>query len=261
MIKVDALRNFVLLFAIFILVLAILLGCSSAPIPGPDKQGAGTFGGMLTGAGTGAVTGFHASAATGPGVAIGAGFGAIAGGIQGAVLDIDDEEAIRLRREIKLEQERSVAQKILADHYKRRLMLYPQRDIFPADVFFDSDSATPNPTGKALIAEIARINKKRATWSRIVISVYNLAGAGGDEYATKFAERRAKNLGDLLIKGGVNGRRVKTRGIPIAEPLLDLSQFAVSGGDPSDHDSSSHDFYAREAMRYSQVVEFSTPDI
>ena len=64
------------------------------PVPGPDKQSIGTFGGAATGAGAGAVIGAQLTAATGPGAWVGAGFGALFGMFSGLGLDLLEEDQI-----------------------------------------------------------------------------------------------------------------------------------------------------------------------
>lgn len=103
----------------------VICGCASGPVPGPDKQGAGTVEGAAMGAGAGAVTGAQLSFSTGAGMLVGAGLGAVAGGIQGAVQDGLDDASVKNEAQLRQERERAVAQEMLADHFQRRMALYP----------------------------------------------------------------------------------------------------------------------------------------
>jgi len=141
--------------------------------PGPDKQGGGMLQGAITGAGTGAVTGIQVTSPTGPAVVVGAGVGAVAGALQGAMADATEEAQIRLSRQIASERAQANAHTILAEHYQRRLELHPTRDIYPADYFFYGDEVTLTKTAVSLIDEIARLNKERLPWSRLVITTYS----------------------------------------------------------------------------------------
>jgi uncharacterized protein YcfJ len=93
------------------------------------------------------VVGAQVGAGTGPGAAIGAGFGAIAGAIQGLMKDSLEETEMKNEQELQETQSRIVAQDVLGKHYEMRMQMHPGRDIFPADVFFQGDSAKMCPQG------------------------------------------------------------------------------------------------------------------
>lgn len=194
--------------------------CSSQPIHGPDKQFAGGLSGAVTGAGAGAVTGFHLGAGTGPGALAGAGIGAVAGGIQGAVEDSLEEELLKTSAGLRKEREVVVAHEILQDHYRRRLELHPTRDIYPAEYFFEADQVKVRPGAHTLISEIAKLNKERFPWSRLVIAVYVKSDDVKSEYAQHLAERRARELGNLFISSGIEARRISTRAVIVPAPVL-----------------------------------------
>lgn len=206
----------------YLLVVILLLACSGcAPAtPGPDKQFSGILQGAATGAGTGAVTGFQVGAGTGPGALAGAGLGAVAGGIQGAVDDTLEEELLDLARRIKRQQEMARVHEILSEHYQRRLELHPTRDIFPADLFFHGDEYKLKNSAVPLVHELARMNKTRLPWSRLVIAAYARASDPESVFAKKLTERRAQELGDHFIRAGLEARRVSTRAVLIKEPIL-----------------------------------------
>ena len=189
-----------------------------------------------TGAGAGAITGFQLSSVTGPGVAVGAGFGAVAGGIQGLIQDKNEEHDLKLAAELKKERERAYVHAILEEHYKRRLELHPTRDIYPADLFFLGDQANLKKESHALVEEIARLNKERFPWSRLVIACYAKSIDPESEFTQTLCERRSRDIADNLVRGGLEPRRLVTRSVIIDSPLL---------VDPLDQD----------AGRYNQAIE------
>lgn len=210
-----------------------LLGCSSKPIAGPDRQGAGALQGAASGALTGASIGVQAGAAAGPAGALGAGLGAIAGAIQGAALDVVEDRQIQVARMLETEEARTRVQQILTRHYGDRARLHPGRDIFAADLFFKGDESRLSDTGKHLIDEIAKLNKERMPWSRLVVASY-VKGEGRDKrseeaeggrpsrdsWALKLAERRSEQVVNRLIKGGLEPRRLLARGVIVDAPVL-----------------------------------------
>ncbi len=194
--------------------------CSSRPVSGPDKVFAGEAVGALEGAGAGAVTGAQVSAGAGPGAAVGAGLGAVLGALHG--LATDQSEEVRLRTEARLKEERSraVAQEILAEQYKRRMELHPAREIFPADLFFQGDSATMCPSGVNLVHELARMNETRIPYSRLVVAVYAKSLAPESSYTQHLTEKRSREFVNQLIRAGIEPRRLETRAVVIKAPLL-----------------------------------------
>ncbi len=218
----------------FSIIVASLTGCAG-PYQGPDKQFAGSVQGAATGAGAGAVTGFQVGAGTGPGALVGAGLGAVAGGIQGIVQDKNEEDLLRLSAATRTEREKAYVQEILTEHYKRRLELFPTRDIYPADLFFNGDESKLKRSAIPLVKEIAQLNKKRLAWSRLAVVAYAKAATPESEYALKLCELRSKEIGDYLILGGIEPRRIETRVVILDSPLV---------LDPTD-----------KPTRYSQAIE------
>jgi len=209
----------------FALGVVLLGGCgflqsNNNPRPGPDRQAEGTLEGALAGAGAGAVTGFQIGSGTGPGALVGAGFGAVAGGIQGAVQDSFDEQLLKLSAKARDERARIFAQETLEDQFKRRLQLHPTRDIYPADLFFHGDETRLRPSARALVHEIARLNKERASWSRLVVASYVKSASPDSEYGQRLAERRSREIVDELVRGGLEPRRLQTRAVLTNAPLL-----------------------------------------
>jgi outer membrane protein OmpA-like peptidoglycan-associated protein len=219
----------------------LLFVCSCAgPYHGPDKQFSGTLAGAATGAGAGAVTGAQLGSATGPGAAIGAGFGAVVGGIKGFTQDQIDESLLQLANETSKERRVSVAQEVLADHYARRLELHPTRDIFPADIFFRGDESTLRPGADAIVQELARMNKDRVAWSRLVVACYIKSTEETSVHAQTLAERRSKQIINELTHYGIEPRRLVGRAVVVPAPVL---------LDPND-----------DPLRYSQAVELVAID-
>ncbi|MGI6525567.1 MAG: hypothetical protein ACOX2O_09815 [Bdellovibrionota bacterium] len=194
--------------------------CSSKPQHGPDKQFGGTLAGAASGAGTGAITGFHLGAGSGPGALAGAGLGAVAGGVHGAVRDSVEESLLKTSAELQKEREIAIAHETLQDHYRRRMELHPARDIYPAEYFFDADQIKVRCSAKALIREIAALNKKRYPWSRLIVAMYIKADNENSEYAQHLVEGRARALGDALVRAGLEPRRIETRAVIVPAPIL-----------------------------------------
>lgn len=205
-------------FLIFTVVVAGL-GCAG-PYHGPDKQFAGTLQGAATGAGAGAVTGAQLAAGTGPGALIGAGFGAVAGAIQGIGKDDVEEDVLLLSKDIRRERSRAVAQEILSEHYQRRVELHPTRDIYPADLFFYGDEVKLRPSAVPIVREMARLNKERLAWSRLVVAAYAKASDDDSEFARHLAERRSRELCDQFVRAGIEPRRLETRAVVMNIPIL-----------------------------------------
>jgi outer membrane protein OmpA-like peptidoglycan-associated protein len=228
-------------FLIVALALLSGVGCSRQPVEGPDKMFSGTAVGALEGAGAGAVMGFQMSAATGPGAAIGAGFGAAAGAIHGAMRDELEETQMETGVKIRAAQRRASAQEALASHLRRRMALHPARDIYPADLFFDGDSAQVSPRGVSVIGEIARLNEYRLPYSRLVVAAYAKSVGGPDgTYAQHLTDRRSRAFVNQLIKAGIEPRRLETRSVILDAPLVI---------DPKD-----------ESTRYNQAIEIIPVD-
>lgn len=225
-----------------VLFVVALVGCSAAngPVAGPDKQFSGGLQGAITGAGAGAATGFQMTAGTGPGAFIGAGFGAVAGGIQGASEDSFEELMIELVRRTRIEEQRAWAHTILNRHYQRRMELFPSRDIFPADMFFEGDSTKLSKAGEILVRELAHLNKDRLPWSRFAISVYVKSKDSESDYAKYLSKKRAVTLGDSFVRFGIEPRRIETRPTIISAPVVI---------DPKS-----------SPMRYAQAIEFTPLD-
>ena len=202
--------------------LALLLSncVPTGPVPGPDKQAVGTVEGAAVGAGVGAVTGFQLGLATGPGAAVGAGMGAVAGGLQGLVRDQSEEGLLKLAAETKEERRRAFAQEVVSEQLKRRVELHPTRDIYPADLFFYADETKLRPMADDIVREIARINKNRFPWSRLVISAYIKAADEESQYAATLGKKRCQALGDSFVTAGFEARRIETRVVLVKEPLL-----------------------------------------
>jgi outer membrane protein OmpA-like peptidoglycan-associated protein len=211
----------VVVACVFVLCGLQSVGCSKRPVPGPDKMFSGAATGAVEGAGAGAVMGFQMGVATGPGAAIGAGFGAAAGAIHGMVRDSLEEDSMHNAYRIRQEQRRVVAQEVLAAHYERRMAIYPARDIYPADLFFVGDSASLSNQGVTIVSEIAKLNKHRLPYSRIVVASYAKSIATSDNvYVRHLTERRAREIVNELIKAGVEPRRLETRSVIVDAPVV-----------------------------------------
>jgi outer membrane protein OmpA-like peptidoglycan-associated protein len=203
----------------------VVSGTSCGYRAGPDKQGGGTLQGVATGAVSGGITGAQIATTTGPGIWIGAGLGAVAGAAQGMAADSMEQDQRRLGREIYQEAEISKAHQILAEHYERRLRVHPTRDIYPADYFFNTDERSLNEVSKALVEELARLNKDRLAWSRLRIINYiksNEIGSSStvNAYATQLALDRSKAIMNEFVANGVEPRRIEALAMIVDRPLV-----------------------------------------
>jgi outer membrane protein OmpA-like peptidoglycan-associated protein len=200
-----------------------LTGCLPAqtePSPGPDKQSIGTWYGGAMGAGSGAVLGHNLIAAAGPGAWVGLGLGAVFGMMSGLGQDLLEEDMIRRRELEQALREKAWVQEVLAEHYQRRLELHPNRDIFPADLFFDADKTELTAHSQVLVSEIARLSLNRMPWSRIMISSYAMSRDPKSPFAEYLTERRAKAIALQLVRCGIDPRRVVTQAVTTSEPIL-----------------------------------------
>ncbi len=232
-----SLRYSLLIFSLF------AIGCSAwstSPIPGSDKQAEGTLYGAGTGAGAGAITAAQVSSTLGPGMWIGAGFGSIFGLFSGLGMDVIEEDQLRMQEETQCLQEKNWAQAKLAEHYAKRLELYPNRDIFPADWFFHADSAKLHPGGEILAKMLADINQHRMPWSRIMVTAYNTSTDPESSYANYVTRKRAEAIAFEFIHAGFEPRRVLVQSAVIPKPLV---------VDPND-----------DPGRYQQAIEFIALD-
>ncbi len=208
--------------SLFVL-LSVLGGCSpfsDEPIPGPDKQAVGTAKGLATGMGAGAIIGAEISAGTGPGAVLGAGFGALFGMFSGLGIDLLEEDQLRRQDEQNYLRQVAWVQEVLSEHYTRRLELHPNRDIYPADWFFESDTSTLKPESKVLVREIAYLTRRRMPWSRIVVAAYNTSRDPESQYANYLTNKRAEEIALQFVKYGIEPRRVSTKSVITDEPLL-----------------------------------------
>lgn len=202
----------------------------------PEPLASSTFMGAATGAGAGAVTGFQLGAGTGPGAAVGAGFGAVLGAVNGMLSERLEYQMKLLEAETNKERERAYAHQIIKEQYERRLKLHPTRDFYPADLFFYGDEVTLRPKACLLLEEIAKLNKERLPWSRLVVANYVLSTDDDSTYAKYLSQKRSQVIINELVRLGIEGRRLVSRGVIVKEPVL---------LDPQDY-----------PLRYSQAIEF-----
>lgn len=198
----------------------LFLFACAGPTPGPDKQFEGTLRGAASGAGAGAVTGLHIGAGTGPGALVGAGLGAVAGGISGYGRDRVEDEMLAISARTRAARQVGYAHEVLGEHFKRRMELHPTRDIFPADIFFYGDEYRLRSDAKGLVREIVRLNKNRLPWSRLAVTAYVRSTDPKSPYAKDLARKRAKAIGNMMVRSGIEPRRVIAQAVVIDEPLV-----------------------------------------
>lgn len=219
--------------ASILILTAVLSACS--PRLGSDKRGGGMVQGALTGAGSGALYGIQIGVPTVQGAVAGAGIGAVTGAVKGAAGDALEQEQIKTEKMLLYERERTIAQGVISQHYERRLELHPTRDIFPADLFFEGDSVHLSDRGYAVVKELAKLNKYRLPWSRLVVAAYSKAEDPKSEYARYLSENRSRQLVNAFVGAGVEPRRLEARAVIIDDTMV---------LDPKD-----------DPLRYNQAVE------
>lgn len=228
-----------------VLLLLILLFSSCAPftsdpVPGPDKQAVGTYGGAALGAVAGGAIEKQIYGSITDGSFIGAALGGIYGLFSGLGVDLLEEDQLRRSVELQRAKEMIWAQRALSEHYARRLELHPTRDIFPADWFFQGDQSELCAEGKILAQEIGRLSQQRTPWSRLVITAYVTSSHEDSNYAQFLTKRRAEEIATQFVKVGVEPRRVLTETMILSQPIL---------VDPEDHPD-----------RYRQAIEIVVID-
>ncbi len=196
-----------------------LVGCVAAT-RGPDKQFEEGTKGAAMGAVSGAVTGFQVASATGPGAVIGAGIGFAAGSLRGAGHDQLEEELLDLQDVRESAAEQAFVQEVLTDQIARRIELHPGREIYPADIFFISDSAKMKRSGYAIIKELARRYKEKAPTSRLAITSYIRASDKSSSFARHITEKRARAIVTAFVRAGVEQRRMVAKAVIMQKTLL-----------------------------------------
>lgn len=224
-------KNFLILIT-----LALLTGCTSYRPVAPDKEVSYKIAGALKGAASGAVKGAQVSSGTGPGALVGAGLGLVAGGIRGAVQDSLENHKHELQKDLHRNFNRLEALEAIAGNYERRLANHPTRDIYPAGLFFVGDSTKLCQSGKAVVKELASLNRTRLPWSRFAIVSYIVSDDKKSPYARHLSEKRGLSLANLFIKEGMEPRRLDVRSVLVKAPVVI---------DPKDN----YD-------RYAQAIEF-----
>lgn len=210
----------VMLTAFLVLSQVSCLPLSNKPAPGRDKQSIGTWYGVATGAATGAVTGLNYSYAAGPGAWIGAGLGGIFGMFSGLGQDVLEEEQLRRMEMTEKLRQRVWVHGILTEHLQRRMALYPNRDIFPADLFFEGGGIKIRPQSVPIVQEIANLMLERRPWSKVVVATYVMSKDEDSQYARHLARQRAEEFAITMVRSGIDARRLDTKPLTIDGPIV-----------------------------------------
>ncbi len=191
----------------FVLALVCLLFCTMLfACAGASRQEKGTGVGAATGAGLGAILGQVIGGDT-ESTLIGAGAGAIVGGLAGNQIGryMDNQEK---------ELRNAMAEQRSASIQREQDIL---RATFESEVFFDFDSATLKPGGRAELERVAEVlNKYRKT--TIVVEGHT-DKTGPEEYNQRLSERRAQAVKNALIQMGIIEERVKAYGYGETQPI------------------------------------------
>ncbi|MDD2941853.1 MAG: OmpA family protein [bacterium] len=211
------------LFRLHLLALLLLAGCMPypfTPVEGPDKQASGMLMGGALGAGSGMVITHNLAMSGTRGFITGGSLGVLYGFFAGIGIDLLEEDQLQQIAEIDALSQKLWVQSLLAEHYDRRLRLHPNRDVFPADYFFQSDGSTLTPYSEILVKNLAELNRDRLPWSRIVVASYTTSSDPESPYAHYLSTKRAESIARGLIRYGIEPRRVATKAMTLTEPIL-----------------------------------------
>ena len=194
----------------FLVAVAFLAGCSQ-PLTTREK-------GTLTGAGLGSATGAIIGAATGSpgaGAAIGGAMGAVGGAVVGDQLQKREEVAGEQQQVIERQQQELARNRALLEELKRQNLEARETErgvvVNLPDVLFDFGRADLTSPAQAKVRDIAEALNNQAQGRRIAIEGHT-DSVGSDAYNLGLSERRAEAVAAALESGGVESRRLTTRG-------------------------------------------------
>jgi len=181
--------------------LVLVSSCGWWGEQGRTTKGAvyGTGAGAATGAAIGGILGGGEGAWKG--AAVGAALGALGGGLIGHYMDNQAKELQKVvDRQDRVERDGETLRLSLA-----------------SDVLFDSGSSTLQPGGEDKLRQVADV-LQRYPKTRVEI-VGHTDNRGTSASNEKLAERRARAVRDALVRFGVDGTRITTRGAGETRPV------------------------------------------
>lgn len=194
-----------ILFVVIVLCVP-LVACA----PPQNKQEQGTRVGAAGGAAAGALLG-QAIGGNTKGTLIGAGLGALAGGVIGNQVgkSMDEQEAA-MRRELAAVEAANIQRNadVLAVTFK-------------SDFLFAVGSANLNSGAFTEISRVSRVLNQYPDTSILVAG--HTDSTGSEQFNMDLSMRRAENVKNALIGGGVNPDRISTVGYGESAPIADNS--------------------------------------
>jgi len=187
--------------AMLLLVTLVMPGCAWWSERSGTTKGAvyGTGAGAATGAAIGGILGGGEGAWKG--AAVGAAVGAIGGGLIGNYMD-------RQKRDM---------EKVLANQDRLEREGDTLRASLSSDVLFESGSARLQSGADGKLFQIAEVLQR---YPRTYVEVTgNTDNRGSESFNQDLSERRASAVRDALVKSGVDGSRVSTRGEGERKPV------------------------------------------
>lgn len=192
--------RFVKVVAVLVAV-ALVTGCATWQRQSGATKGAA--GGAAAGAAAGSAIG--AAMDGGEGAWKGAVIGAIVGGIAGGFIGNY------------LERQAREMQMILAEQDRLRLEQEKIHVAMATDVLFESGKAYLQPGARDRLREFAGVLQR---YPRTEIEVVgHTDGRGTDEFNYELSQQRATAVADEIIRNGVSGSRISTRGEGESRPI------------------------------------------
>jgi outer membrane protein OmpA-like peptidoglycan-associated protein len=199
--------------------LPLLLLCSCAPTPGPDKAISGALLGAGWGAGSGAIVGNQLNT-TGPGIAVGAGLGAAAGALTGIGFDIEEGHHLQTRRELNHLKARVALNErelqALQDQFNGRGRMLTH---LPSGltIYFDPGLAALRAGSAKELERLAQSLKLDPQLRRVEIYGHS-DDTGSKDQNEELAKARARAVESLLVAHGLSADQLKSVGMSSSEP-------------------------------------------
>ncbi|MCS6961676.1 MAG: hypothetical protein NZT61_04140 [Deltaproteobacteria bacterium] len=169
----------------------------------------------------GALTSLELGSGVVPGAAVGLLTSGFLSAIEAFSLSRSDESLLQLEAKTSFAVRSAVGQRVILEYLETKKKFHPNRDIFPAKFFFESDSSRLSETGRALLTEIYNLNKDRFPWSRFGIISYVASSVSENDYTQYVIVSQTKAIGNYLVQLGLNPRRITLLGAVITRPLIE----------------------------------------
>ncbi|WDL73458.1 OmpA family protein [Helicobacter winghamensis] len=173
----------------------------------------GTAGGVLVGAGTGAIIGKQVSGNSG--ALVGAGIGAIAGGIAGFFIgDYIDKRRAEQRKISEAKNVKIEFENIKKDGTSQK----NDKVIIKDNNQFKSASSTLNPNAKDYYTQIAKTYQAK---NKKILIVGHTDDTGNSAFNQKLSEKRARAVGKVFAQNGVSTKNIYYQGAGSTQPKAD----------------------------------------